>query len=81
MESRPFKDHRQGTGWELALQHGDRVQADSGAVAGVVRVQVRGRMIVEEHPDHDAEEAADLRHGRDGCVVREKGLPVFCPLP
>jgi hypothetical protein len=38
-------------------------------------------VIVEKHLDDDAEETADLRHGRDCFVGRERGLPGFCPLP
>jgi hypothetical protein len=43
-------------------------------------MKVRRVVIVEEHLDHNAE-TADLRHGWAGCVVREKCLPVSCPLP
>src|SRR5438093_9179309 len=62
VKSCPFKDHGQSTGWQLTLQYGHWVQADAGLLTDIICVQMSGEVIIEEHPDYDAEEAADLGH-------------------
>lgn len=47
---------------EAAVDDLEVVDTDLGLAFGMASVEVRMPMVVEEHRDHDTEEAADGRH-------------------
>ena len=60
--SGPFDDQTVGARGETALQYRQVVHGDRRLVAPVSGVKVRRPMVVVVDADHDAIEAADLRH-------------------
>jgi len=81
MEGRPLNHESRHARGQPAGEDGQVADIDQSKVAGVLGMEVRGIVIVEEHLDDDAKEAADLRHGRARAAGRDRGLPASCPLP
>jgi len=48
---------------QLARESGQVADVDQGQVAAVLRMEMGRIVIIKEHLDDDAEEAADLRDG------------------
>ena len=61
---------------QRAFQHLQSVDPHLGAAVGVPRMKVRRTVVVEEHRDHDPEEAADRRHDE---ILAPQTRPVFQP--
>jgi len=81
MEGRPFNHESYHARRQPAGEDGEVADIKQRKVAAVFRMEVRRIVIVEEHLDDDAEEPADLRHGRARAAGRERRLPASCPLP
>src|SRR5665811_653841 len=63
MQLQPFANQPQSTRRKRASEHRAGRDLDLGLFAGVLRVKIRRRMVLEVHLDHDSEEAADAGHG------------------
>ncbi len=48
--------------WQAAVEHVTGVDRDPRVVLAVSDVEVRGRMVLHKHADHDAIEDADRGH-------------------
>jgi len=59
---RPFYNQPQHPGRKMTSDNHQRLYIYHGFVFAILRVKMRRRVLVEEHFDADAEEAADLRH-------------------
>lgn len=62
MKPSPFRNETKGPRRETAAQQSQWVELDLGLEPGVVGVEVGWLMVVVEHRDDDAVEAADLGH-------------------
>lgn len=62
MQCRPLADEPRCPWRELAVEHLTGRNGDTRSVLAVQSVEVRRRVILDEHPDHDAIEGADRRH-------------------
>ena len=65
VERRPLRDKAHRTRRQCARQHRQTVDGDSSLEFCVLCVKMRRGVIRELHLDHDAVEAADLRHPRE----------------
>jgi hypothetical protein len=63
MEGSPLNHECQYPRRESAIGLADWIDAESRFLASVARVEVPRQVIVEVHPNHDAEEATDFGHG------------------
>lgn len=73
VECRPLDDKARCTRRETTGEDGQVANIDQSDVPGILRMEMWGIMMVEEHLDDDPKEAADLRHGRSRGVGR--GIP------
>src|SRR3989338_7880070 len=62
MQRRPFDDQAHRSRWEVAGQHGLRVDGNTRLELGVLRVKMGRRMVAKVHLDDDAVEPTELRH-------------------
>ena len=62
MNASPFDRERQDSGREIAAEQPEWFDAQLCFLAGIDRMEVRTAVIVEVHPDHDAEETRNLWH-------------------
>jgi len=81
MKRRPLDHKTRYARRQPSRKHCQSANIDQRKGTAILRMKVRRVVVVEKHLDNDAEKTADLRHGRAGRVVREKCLPVSCPLP
>ncbi len=70
MNEKPLENGSQRASRKPALDDA-AVDPDGDLEFPVFRVEMRGKVIAEVHPNHDSEEARQLRHG--GMVTRRGG--------
>jgi hypothetical protein len=76
MECCPLDHKTCHPGRQSSSKYCQSANIDQRKITAILGMKVRWIMIVREHLDDDAEEAADLRHGRAGCAVRGMCLRV-----
>ena len=62
MQCRPLADEPRCAWRKFAVEHLAGRNGDTRSVLAVESVEMRRRVILDEHPDHDAIEGADRRH-------------------
>jgi hypothetical protein len=62
VQLRPLLDEVERTTRKKAVQHFAGRDGDLRLVVAVLRMEVRRRMVIEEHRDHDSVERRDPRH-------------------